>query len=133
MGRNLAPRSGARGGLRDAIDQAKPVSVDFDDADLPPDLARMVGRPASGQVVLFPVLGAERPISLIYTDNGTREQEIQDIRILELATSQVGVAFENELLRRQLGDRFDGGELDELVGGPTLAGGSTSGWGESLD
>ena len=114
--RSLELTLGPRGGLRAALDQAKPLSVDFDDADLPPDLARMVGRPTSGQVVLFPVLGAERPISLIYTDNGTREQEIQDIRILELATSQVGVAFENELLRRQLGDHFVEGDLDELVG-----------------
>ncbi|MEM8930858.1 MAG: DUF4388 domain-containing protein [Acidobacteriota bacterium] len=118
--RSLKLTLGARGSMREALDQAKPLSVDFDAADLPPDLARMVGQPASGQVVLFPVLGAERPISLIYTDNGTREQEIQDIRILELATSQVGVAFENELLRRQLGDHFDGAELDELVGGPVL-------------
>ena len=92
------------GSLRQALEQAKPVSVDFESADLPPSLARLVGRPASGQVVIFPVLGAERPIALLYTDNGSDELEIEDVRILELATSQVGVAFENELLRRRLGD-----------------------------
>lgn len=94
----------SRGCLRLALDQAKPVSVDFDEAGLPDSLARLVGRPASGQVVVFPVLGAEQPIALLYTDNGSHELEIEDIRILELATSQVGVAFENELLRRRLGD-----------------------------
>ncbi|MDA8019384.1 MAG: DUF4388 domain-containing protein [Thermoanaerobaculia bacterium] len=87
-----------------ALDEGKPISVDFESAGLPPSLARLVGRPASGQVVVFPVLGAERPIALLYTDNGAQEFEIEDIRILELATSQVGVAFENELLRRRLGD-----------------------------
>ena len=87
-----------------ALEQAKPISVAFDDVGLPPALASKIGRPAYEEVVLFPVLGAERPISLIYTDNGSLDEEIQDIRILELATSQVGVAFENELLRRRLGD-----------------------------
>lgn len=100
------------GCLRQALDQAKPVSVDFESADLPRSLARLVGRPASGQVVVFPVLGAEQPIALLYTDNGSDELEIEDIRILELATSQVGVAFENELIRRRLGDfHFD--EMEE--------------------
>lgn len=89
--------------LRDAIDHGQPQSIDFDEAGLESPLADLLGRPATGQVVVFPVLGAERTISLIYTDNGALDEEIQDIRILELATSQVGVAFENELLRQQLG------------------------------
>jgi len=53
--------------------------------------------------VVFPVLGAQRVISVIYTDNGERDETIEDIEILELATAQVGMAFENELLRRQIG------------------------------
>lgn len=104
------------GSLRQALDQAKPVSVDFEAADLPSSLSRLVGRPASGQVVVFPVLGAEQPIALLYTDNGSDELEIEDIRILELATSQVGVAFENELLRRRLGDVH----LDEMEDQPAF-------------
>lgn len=107
------PESGA---LREALASAKPQSVDFDAAGLPPALAALVGRPASGQVVLFPVLGAERPISLIYTDNGSEAREIEDIRILELATSQVGVAFENELLRQRLGGLGLGAFLEEALG-----------------
>ncbi|MEO1088590.1 MAG: hypothetical protein AAFY88_30520, partial [Acidobacteriota bacterium] len=101
--RTLRIELGSRGALRKALDQAAPLSVGFEEAGLPEELATLLGRPASGQVVLFPVLGAERPISLIYTDNGADEKEIQDIKILELATSQVGVAFENELLRQRLG------------------------------
>ena len=101
--RSLKVKLGPRGAMRRALDQAAPQSVDFAEAGLPDELAALLGRPASGQVVLFPVLGAERPISLIYTDNGSDEKEIQDIKILELATSQVGVAFENELLRQRLG------------------------------
>lgn len=102
--RGLKLHLGEGGVLRKAYNSGKPQSVDWDEAGLPAELADMTGRPASGQVVIFPVLGAERVVSLIYTDNGPKEVEIQDIRILELATSQVGVAFENELLRQRLGD-----------------------------
>jgi hypothetical protein len=58
--------------------------------------------PRSGQGVFFPVLGARRTIGLIYADNGRRPGGIQDVELVELATAQVGLAFENELLRRQV-------------------------------
>ena len=61
-----------------------------------------MGRPRNGQTVVFPVLGSERVISVVYTDNGSSNRAIEDIELLELATAQVGVAFENELLRRQI-------------------------------
>jgi hypothetical protein len=77
-------------------------SVGFEEADLPEPFSTLVGRPRTGQVVIFPVLGAQRVIAVIYTDNGEREQAVEDIDILELATAQVGMAFENELLRRQI-------------------------------
>ncbi len=99
----LRLRPSGRSILRRALDVAKPQSVDFDDAHLGSELEGLLGRPASGQVVIFPVLGAERTIAVIYTDNGTRDEEIQDIQLLELAASQVGVAFEDELLRQKLG------------------------------
>ena len=94
--------------LRRALVDATPLALDFDDAELPPSLAELLGRPANGQAVIFPVLGAERPISVIYTDNGAKEDDIQDIKILELATSQVGVAFENELLTQAAAGDFGG-------------------------
>ncbi len=78
--------------------------VEFDEAGLPEALMELLGRPANGQAVIFPVLGAQRVISVIYTDNGDREEPIEDVEILELATAQVGMAFENELLRRQIGE-----------------------------
>jgi len=77
-------------------------SLGFEEADLPEPFRTLVGRPRTGQVVIFPVLGAQRVIAVIYADNGEREQAIEDIDILELATAQVGMAFENELLRRQI-------------------------------
>ena len=45
-------------------------------------------------------------IGLIYADNGRRAASVQDVELMELATAQVGLAFENELLRRQL-ERLD--------------------------
>ncbi len=102
--RGFKLRPEARSALRRALDVAQPQSVSFDDACLGAELEGFLGRPASGQVVIFPVLGAERTISVIYTDNGHREEEIHDIKILDLATSQVGVAFEDELLRQRLGE-----------------------------
>lgn len=98
-----------------AVEDADPLNLDYDEARLPEAFSELLGRPATGQVVIFPVLGAERPISVIYTDNGDLDEEIQDIKILELATSQVGVAFENELLSQQMGGELDeANDLDEV-------------------
>lgn len=90
-----------------SLESGEVQSVDFDHAGLPESFRKMVGRPRTGQVVVFPVLGAQRVISVIYTDNGDRDTPIEDIDILELATAQVGMAFENELLRRQISQGRD--------------------------
>jgi hypothetical protein len=76
--------------------------VEFAAPHLPAELLGAVDRPLSGQAVLFPVLGTQKVIALIYADNGRRMRPIGDVEIVEIATSQVGLAFENELLRRQL-------------------------------
>ena len=81
------------------------VSVGFEEAGLPERFAAILGAPANGRIVIFPVLGSQRVISVIYTDNGENEGPIEDVDILELATAQVGMAFENELLRRQIDQR----------------------------
>lgn len=88
--------------LARSLDTSEVQSLTFEDADLPEPFRSMVGPPKNNQVVIFPVLGAQRVISVIYTDNGDNEKPIEDIDILELATAQVGMAFENELLRRQI-------------------------------
>jgi|HubBroStandDraft_3_1064219.scaffolds.fasta_scaffold19559_2 hypothetical protein len=85
-----------------SLDSGEVQSVDFLAAELPEPFCSLVGRSRTGQVVIFPVLGAQRVISVIYADNGDRDEPIEDIDILELATAQVGMAFENELLRRQI-------------------------------
>jgi len=84
------------------LDRGEAHTYAFDEARLPERFVELVGRPRNGQAVIFPVPGAQRVISIIYTDNGDREEPIEDIDILELATAQVGMAFENELLRRQI-------------------------------
>lgn len=98
-------RAGA-GLLADALDGGQPRSASFDDANLPGALAELLGRPASGQAVAFPVMGRQRAVAVIYTDNGHHQRVIDEIDVLELATAQVGMAFENELLlrRRATGD-----------------------------
>jgi hypothetical protein len=88
--------------LAHSLDTGEVQSVNFDEAELPEPFRSMVGPPRNGQAVIFPVLGSQRVISVIYTDNGDNEKPIEDIDILELATAQVGMAFENELLRRQI-------------------------------
>jgi uncharacterized protein DUF4388 len=88
--------------LARSLDTGEVQSLTFEDAELPEPFRSMVGPPKNNQVVIFPVLGAQRVISIIYTDNGDNEKPIEDIDILELATAQVGMAFENELLRRQI-------------------------------
>ncbi len=85
-----------------SLDLGEVQSVSYEEAGLPEPFRSLVGRSRTGQVVVFPVLGAQRVISVIYADNGERDQPIEDIDILELATAQVGMAFENELLRRQI-------------------------------
>ena len=90
------------GALMHSLESGEVQSTAFEEAGLPDVLRNVVGRPRTGQIVVFPVLGAQRVISVIYADNGDRDQQIEDIDILELATAQVGMAFENELLRRQI-------------------------------
>ncbi len=88
--------------LTRCVADGQPRSLSFSQAGLPSEFADLLGRPRNGQVVVLPVLGAERVISVVYTDNGSSGRAIEDIELLELATAQVGVAFENELLRRQI-------------------------------
>ena len=99
--RGLRLDAGGDHALARGLETGEACSVAFEEADLPGDLADRIGRPRSGQVVVFPVLGAQRVIAVIYTDNGDRDREIADVDVLELATAQVGMAFENELLRRK--------------------------------
>lgn len=100
--RGLALALDDRNALTECTQSGEAQAVNLAEIVLPPEFSRLVGEPANGQAVIFPVLGTQRVIAVIYTDNGENEQPIEDIDILELATAQVGMAFENELLRRQI-------------------------------
>jgi GAF domain-containing protein len=104
--RGLNLRLEAASALSRCIAEGHALTLDYESGDLPPELALILDRPRSGQGVFFPVLGARRAIGLIYADNGRRAAGVQDVELMELATAQVGLAFENELLRRQL-ERLD--------------------------
>ena len=106
--RGVALRLAATSPLVRCLTDGHALSLDYDTGELPLELKAAVDRPRSGQGVFFPVLGARRSIGLIYADNGRRTSGIQDVELMELATAQVGLAFENELLRRQL-DQFAAG------------------------
>jgi hypothetical protein len=104
--RGLSLRLEAASALAHCISDGHALTLDYDLEQVPEALKRVVDRPRSGQGVFFPVLGARRAIGLIYADNGRRAASVKDVELMELATAQVGLAFENELLRRQL-ERLD--------------------------
>ena len=91
------------GALLAAIASSQVQTGRFAEADLPGAFAAALGQPAFDQVVVFPVAGTERVIAVVYADNGGVDKPLRDLDLLEVAASQVGIAFENELLRRQLG------------------------------
>ena len=76
-------------------------SLTFDETGLPDTFTRVVGKPRSGQCAVFPVMGGQRVIAVVYADNGPSNRAIEELDILELAAAQAGLALENELLRRQ--------------------------------
>ncbi|HEY2031051.1 MAG TPA: DUF4388 domain-containing protein [Myxococcales bacterium] len=87
--------------LTDSLGDGQVRASDFEAAQFPQAFAEILGRPRSGQCAVFPVLGGQRVIALIYADNGPSNRAIEELDILELAAAQAGLAFENELLRRQ--------------------------------
>ncbi len=89
--------------LQEALATSQVRTATFQSANLPIDLAATLGQPAYDQVVVFPVAGSERVIAAVYADNGDTPRPLRDVELLEVAAEQVGIAFENELLRRQLG------------------------------
>ena len=108
-GRHLATLTrGLRLPLTDAnaltagVSSGRVASLSFDEVRLPEPFLSSLGRPRSGQAVIFPLLGAQGVVAVVYADNGGSDEPIQDLDILELATTQAGVALENELLRREM-------------------------------
>ena len=90
------------GALMTSLQESRALTLPFEGSDLPTALRQLVGPPRNGECAIFPVVGGEQTIAVVYADNGRSQRGIEEIELLELATAQVGMAFENELLRRRV-------------------------------
>src|SRR5205807_1278873 len=91
----------SKNALTDSLADGQVRAIPFEEASFPPHFRQLVGKPRSGECAIFPVMGGQRVIALVYADNGHSNRAIEELDILELAAAQAGLAFENELLRRQ--------------------------------
>jgi len=91
---------GEGGVFKSCLTDSRPRRVDYDEAKLPQAFVEAVDRPRTGEIAVLPVPGSERVIAAVYMDNGARDRPIGDIEIFELAAFQLGLALENEFLRR---------------------------------
>jgi hypothetical protein len=91
---------GSSGVFKECVTDGRPRRVSYDEANLPQAFTEAVDRPRTGEIAVLPVPGSERVIAAIYLDNGARARPIGDIEIFELAAFQLGLALENEFLRR---------------------------------
>jgi hypothetical protein len=78
----------------------RPRVAPYDETTLPAPFRAVVSRPASGLFTVFPISGSARVIAMVYADNGSREHPVPDVELLGLAVAQLGLALENEFLRR---------------------------------
>lgn len=101
LSRGLVIPLSSKNALTDSLADGQVRAIPFEEARLPEGIAGVVGRPRSGECAIFPVTGGQRVIALVYADNGHSNRAIEELDILELAAAQAGLAFENELLRRQ--------------------------------
>src|SRR5437870_2672154 len=99
--RGLKIELASKNALTDSLADGQVRSIPFDEARFPDQFRQLVGKPRSGACAIFPVMGGQRVIALAYADNGHSNRAIEELDILELAAAQAGLAFENELLRRQ--------------------------------
>jgi hypothetical protein len=78
----------------------RPRVATYDPATLPAHFRAAVPPPRSPQFAVFPISGSQRVIAMIYADNGSKPTPIADVQLVGLALSQLGLALENEFLRR---------------------------------
>jgi hypothetical protein len=93
----------AKSALTESLDDGQVRSVAWDESHFPEPFTKLLGKPRSGQCAIFPVLGGQKVIAVVYADNGFSNTAIEQVEMLELAAVQAGLALENELLRRQVG------------------------------
>jgi GAF domain-containing protein len=89
--------------VADSLGDGQVRSMPFEKARFPDSFKNLLGRPRTGECAIFPVLGGQKVIAVVYADNGFSNTAIEQVEILELAAVQAGLALENELLRRQMG------------------------------
>ncbi len=92
----------ARNAFTACLESNAPLVGRVEEGTLPASYFHRMGRPRTGQFAVFPVMGGQRVIALVYVDNGVSDRAIGDLDVLELASAQAGLAFENELLRREV-------------------------------
>ena len=110
----LAFPVGASGVFFECLRDSHTRRVSYDNAGLPQAFCEAVDRPVSGEIVVLPVPGSERVIAVIYLDNGARDRPVGDLEIFELAAFQLGLALENEFLRRSSPERETGGPVIKM-------------------
>jgi hypothetical protein len=91
---------GSSGVFKDCVTDSRSRRLRYEDAELPQAFLEAVDCPRTGEIAVLPVPGSERVIAAVYLDNGARDRAIGDIEIFELAAFQLGLALENEFLRR---------------------------------
>ena len=111
---NLAFPVGENGIFFECLKDSQTRRVSFDIAGLPQAFREVVDRPVSGESVVLPVPGSDRVIAVIYLDNGGRDRPVGDIEIFEMAAVQLGLALENEFLRRSGTERGSGGPVIKM-------------------
>jgi hypothetical protein len=111
---NLAFPVGENGIFFECLKDSQTRRVSFDIAGLPQAFREVVDRPVSGESVVLPVPGSDRVIAVIYLDNGGRDRPVGDIEIFEMAAFQLGLALENEFLRRSGTEKGSGGPVIKM-------------------
>ena len=111
---NLAFPVGENGIFCECLKDSQTRRVSFDIAGLPQAFREVVDRPVSGESVVLPVPGSDRVIAVIYLDNGGRDRPVGDIEIFEMAAFQLGLALENEFLRRSGTEKGSGGPVIKM-------------------
>lgn len=84
----------------EVVETGRPRCLTYEEANLPAGFRGLVSRPRSGEIAVFPVAGSQRVLAAIYVDNGGKDRPITDMTVLDLAAFQLGLALENEYLRR---------------------------------
>jgi hypothetical protein len=91
------------GAFKEAVQRRTVLTSSYQESHFPPMLESALGAPANGRFHVVPIVGGEAVILLIYLDNGDALRPVEGLDVIELAGAQIGLMFENELLKRRSG------------------------------